>query len=73
DTLPNRNELKRFEHLDGILLDGLFEKEKLQDWQNRFYPYADELPAISFADESIQRGWIHRCYPEDFIGDQNIF
>ncbi len=73
DTLPNRNELKRFEHLDGILLDGFFEKEKLQEWQNRFYLYADELPAISFADESIQRAWIHKCYPEDFVGDQNIF
>lgn len=69
DRLPTLRELKAMEELDGILLDGSYEGSELMRWQERFYRLADEIPAISFSEEKIQREWIYRCYPEDFVRD----
>jgi len=65
DYLPNLDELKALEHLDGVLLDGRFSEKEVLKWQQRYYKRADFLPAISFAEESWQRRWISMCYPED--------
>lgn len=67
DYLPKLNELKEFEHLDGVLLDGRFAEKSVLNWQDRYYKKADSMPSISFSEEAWQRRWISMCYPEDFF------
>jgi hypothetical protein len=57
--LPGRKALDELMELDGVLLDPFgINTQACMRWQEDLAPVCDELPAISFAQEALQRRWL---------------
>jgi hypothetical protein len=64
--MPGKNELETFMNLDGVLMDTGDElKRQAEVWQDEFAPVSDDLPAVSFSDELLQRRWLELTASEE--------
>jgi radical SAM superfamily enzyme YgiQ (UPF0313 family) len=66
-TLPEMDDLRRFEELDGILIDAPVPPAQILAWQNRLGRQAAAGHHISFADARLQRQWLVRAYPGEYV------
>jgi hypothetical protein len=65
-TLPGMNDLRRFEELDGILIDAPVPPAPILAWQHRLGRQAAESHHISFADARLQRHWLVLANPDEY-------
>jgi hypothetical protein len=66
-TLPEMDDLRRFEELDGILIDAPVPPAQILGWQNRLGRQAAAGHHISFADARLQRQWLVLAYPGEYV------
>jgi hypothetical protein len=66
-TLPEIDELQRFEELDGILIDAPVAAAQILAWQKRLGRQAAERHHISFADARLQRRWLVLASPDEYV------
>jgi hypothetical protein len=65
-TLPEMNDLRGFEELDGILIDAPVPPAQILAWQDRLGRQAAERHHISFADARLQRRWLVLANPDEY-------
>jgi len=66
DRLPDRSGLETLEMVDGIFIPDKYTISALNQWQNRWAPDSEDLPLITFADQSAQKNWIYLTMSEDY-------
>jgi len=66
-TLPEMDDLRRFEELDGILIDPPVPPAQILAWQNRLGRQAAAGHHISFADARLQRRWLVLANPDEYV------
>ena len=66
DRLPDRSGLEMLEMVDGIFIPDKYTISALYQWQNRWAPDSEDLPLITFADQSAQKSWIYLTMSEDY-------
>ena len=66
DRLPDQTGLEALEMLDGIFIPDHFAPSALDQWQTRWAPDSEDLPLITFADQSAQKNWIRLTMSEDY-------
>ena len=65
-SLPDKGQLERLAHLDGLLLDVPLEKPLIDKWQTDFAGMADHLFPVSFAGIKDQHDWIKKTLPGEY-------
>jgi hypothetical protein len=65
--LPELNDLARFEHLDGVLIDASAPAKEIAAWQDRVGREAAERHHISFVDAELQRRWLMLASPDEYV------
>jgi hypothetical protein len=67
-TLPELDDLRRFEELDGVLIDAAaVPTAQILAWQKRLGRQAAERHHISFADARLQRRWLVLANPDEYV------
>ncbi len=66
-SLPEIEDLRKFEDLDGILIDAPVPTAQILAWQNRLGRQAAERHHISFADARLQRRWLVLASPDEYV------
>jgi hypothetical protein len=66
-ALPELKDLAEFEDLDGILIDAAASDREIVAWQDRNGQEAAEKHHISFADAHLQRRWLLRAGPDEYV------
>jgi hypothetical protein len=69
ERLPDRSGLEALEMLDGIFMPEHYPPIALHQWQTRMAPDSEDLPLITFADQSAQKNWIHLTMGDDYWMD----
>ena len=67
--LPQRQDLEDFFNLDGVLIDAALPEDELIAWQDRFAGLADDIPAIGFAQISLQQRWLTLTASDDYVAN----
>ncbi len=64
--LPSAAELAGLEDFDGIFIPDRFSESAVSRWQNVIAPQCQELPALTFADATMQKRWIRITLSDDY-------
>jgi hypothetical protein len=65
--LPKPRDLAEFKGLDGILIDAPVPAADIVKWQDRYARAVSEKYHISFADLRLQRRWLLRASPDEYV------
>jgi len=57
DYLPDKQELQKLQHMDGILLTAEYNELAIMEWLFHTMDKMYDLPAISFTYPEIQKLW----------------
>lgn len=65
-ALPEPEELRAAEELDGVLIDSRLPAPEIESYQDRMAGRAEELPEIAFGDVFLQRRWLLLTHPGEY-------
>jgi radical SAM superfamily enzyme YgiQ (UPF0313 family) len=68
--MPDKAQLDTLDFLDGILMDNTLPAAAWTAWQDAFWPLADDMLRVSFADIGLQRRWRDLTAPGEYLPDR---